>query len=233
MSENKNNKAIKLGFLKKLLMLIGSLIIAIVLWYVGTIQDQTPVSRKYSDIPVKITGETQLKQNGLVPKEIGETTVDIIVKGFSSDIFEIEEEDLVAVIDLSSYMEAGTYSLYPVLDGCPKEVALTKVDPVVVQLEKQVKKELVIDVELVGTPYRGYKADVESMVYESMVTAVCGEEESKHVAGAKVVVDITGRRETFTVNVNIVLLDMYGNEIDASKIHLDKDSINVTVPIAR
>ena len=77
------------------------------------------------------------------------------------------------------------------------------------------------------------KADVESMVYESMVTAVCGEEESKHVAGAKVVVDITGRRETFTVNVNIVLLDMYGNEIDASKIHLDKDSINVTVPIAR
>ena len=233
MSENKNNKAIKLGFLKKLLMLIGSLIIAIVLWYVGTIQDQTPVSRKYSDIPVKITGETQLKQNDLVLKEIGETTVDIIVKGFSSDIFEIEEEDLVAVIDLSSYMEAGTYSLYPVLDGCPKEVALTKVDPVVVQLEKQVKKELVIDVELVGTPYRGYKADVESMVYESMVTAVCGEEESKHVSGAKVVVDITGRRETFTVNVNIVLLDMYGNEIDASKIHLDKDSINVTVPIAR
>ena len=83
MTETKNNKKQKgTGFFSRSLLLILSFIIAIILWYMGTTQDQTPISRIYSDIPVKFINEETLSELSLTAAELSDVKVDAVLKGY-------------------------------------------------------------------------------------------------------------------------------------------------------
>lgn len=232
MTETKNNKKQKgTGFFSRSLLLILSFIIAIILWYMGTTHDQTPISRIYSDIPVKFINEETLSELSLTAAELSDVKVDAVLKGYYSDMNEIKESELVAVIDLSEQKYAGEYTLTPVIMGCPANVSVSKIDDVDIKIEKLITKELNIELETKGIPANGYYVDTPNIVYPKNVSITCGESISKNVVGAKVVIDVTDRYASFTVSLNIVLIDEQGNEVDTSRIKLKYYSINVDVPV--
>ncbi len=233
MSEKKrNSKEVQLTLLKKILMFVGSLFIALIIWYVGTIQDQTPVSKRFTDIPVVFTGKTQLKNENLMVHDKELMYVDAIVKGFSSDILSIDETELVAIVDVSKMEQSGDFSVIPVLDGISDDMTVTKIDAVDIYIERILTKELYIELEVNGRPKPGYKL-VSAMLAtgSELVEISCGEALAKTIAGAKVVVNVEGRDKNFTANYNIQLLDFEGNIVDSSDIELQFAGVNVTVVI--
>lgn len=232
MTEVKNNKKrVGGGFFSNTLLLILAFVIAVVLWYMGTLQNQTQISRIYSDIPVKFINEGVLGEASLTAKQLENVTVDAVLKGYYSDIKEIDSDELVAVIDLSEYITAGEYTVTPYVEGCSQNISTSKIENVDIVIEKLITKQLNIDIELKGVPASGYYIDTENIRYPKTVDVKCGESISKNVAGSKLVIDVTGRSSDFTVNLNIILLDARGAETDSSRIDMQYYSVNVSVPV--
>lgn len=231
MTETKNNKKSNGGFFSRTLLLILSFIIAIVLWYMGTTQNQTQIARMYSDITVKFINEDILEGASLTVEQLESVTVDAVLKGYYSDITEINAYELIAVIDLSEYRIAGKYTVMPLVEGCGQNISTQKIDSVDIIIEKIITKQLNIDIELKGAPATGYLIDKDNIRFPETVEVKCGESMSKNVAGAKLVIDATDRNTDFTVNLNIILLDAQGHEIDSSRIDMQYYSVSVSVPV--
>ncbi len=235
MTETKSNKKKSGGFFSGSLLLISSLLIALVLWYMGTLQDQTPVSKSYANIPVEFINSNALESLSLTAEELSDTvTVSVVLKGYMSDISAINEDELVAQIDLAEQDSAGTFKVVPKISGCSPKIETTKIDTVDIKIEKLIKKQLLIEIATTGIPAEGYAVDPANIIYNKELEVICGESISRKVAGAKIVADVTDRKGTFTVNLNIMLVDSRGkalSEADTSKIDLQFYSTNVTVPV--
>lgn len=234
MSE-KNNKQKNddISLPKKILMIIGSLFIALVLWYVGTTQNHTPISKQFTDIPVMYKGDITLRQNGFWADELGNIHIDVVLKGYASDIFSIKTEDLVAIVDVSEYNKSGKYTISPVIEGLSDEISVSRIDTVDINIEKLVKKQLVINVEFEGKPYRGYEIDESATTVADTVEILCKEDLAKNIVGAKVTVNVDSKKETFTINANIEFIDANGVSVNTDGAILEFENINVTVPIQK
>ena len=125
MTEMKSNKkGTGRGFFSRSLLLIVSFVIALVLWYMGTMQNQTQIARIYSDIPVKFINEDALSDLSLTAQQLKNVKVDAVLKGYFSDMNEINEEELVAVIDLSEQRFPGKYTVTPYVAGCSADISV-------------------------------------------------------------------------------------------------------------
>lgn len=232
MTETKSNiKNIGKAFISKILLLLLSLVIALILWYVGVLQDQTHISREFYDIPVVFTNEQALEELSLTADNFADMKVDAVLKGYLSDIQSINADDLVAVIDLSTLKSAGSYTLAPKISGCSAEIEIRRIESVEIVVESLITKRLDIEIETRGSIADGFYVDFDNIEYLRTVEISCGESVSKNIACAKVILDITGKDSDFVVNLHIILLDIQGNVIDTSGIKLQYDSINVKVPV--
>lgn len=231
MSEKNKVKNDDISLLKKILMLVGSLFIALVLWYVGTTQDHTPISKRFTDIPVVYRGDEILRQNGFLVDDLENVYINVVLRGDLSELFLVNNDDLVAVVDVSMYDKSGKYTIAPIVEGISGDVTVSKVDSIDIEIEKLVRKQLAIEVELSGKAYRGYEVDEEQIQVTKYVEILCREDISDKIVGAKVDVNIDGKKKTFTVNVNIKFVDADGNDVDSDGITADFESVNVTVPI--
>ena len=233
MTEMKSNKkGTGRGFFSRSLLLIVSFVIALVLWYMGTMQNQTQIARIYSDIPVKFINEDALSDLSLTAQQLKNVKVDAVLKGYFSDMNEINEEELVAVIDLSEQRFPGKYTVTPSVAGCSADISVSRIGNVDIVIEKIIKKQLNIDIEIQGVPADGYYIDKENIHYQKTVDVTCGASISRNIAGAKIVIDATGRKSDFDVNLNIILLDPQGKEADSSRVKLQQYSVSVRVAVA-
>lgn len=234
MSEKNNKKKNDdISLPKKILMLIGSLFIALVLWYVGTTQNHTPISKQFTDIPVMYRGDIVLRQNGFWVDELENIKIDAVLKGHASDIFSVKAEDLVAIIDVSEYNKSGKYTISPVIEGLSDGISVSRIDTVDVNIEKLVKKQLVINIEFEGKPYRGYEIDESGIVMSDTVEILCKEDLAKDIVGAKVTVNVDSKKETFTVNADIKFIDSNGASVNTDGAISEFENVNITVPIQK
>lgn len=90
-----------------------SLAVALVLWGLVTTQQDPPISRSFSNLPIQSTG----MQEGLViPVDLGTAT--IVVEGPTSLVQEISAQTLAPFINVSGIAEPGTY-IVPVEISAP------------------------------------------------------------------------------------------------------------------
>lgn len=220
------------AFGKKLLLLILSFAIALLLWYICMIQDEKMLSKQFDDIPVVYTSEEMLADKNLEAKAIKEQKISVVLKGPVSMIRDLDSKSLVAEIDVGSIRTPGDFLKVPTVTGLPENVTASA-DAITVEIERVITKYLPIDVEIIGTPAEGFRVTKENVVLldTEMVGVSCGATMSKSVAAAKIVVDTTGRSSSYSVNLNIILLDTTGKEVDINKVRLERDSVNVSVTV--
>ena len=231
----KNIKTIrseKFGLIKNVLWILLSFIIAVALWFMGTFNDQTPVTRQLTGIPVTIVGEDVLNGKDLYLNDIGDIKVNAIIKGMSTAIFGINTDDVVAVIDVSNCV-SGDLSVYPTLQNVGSDVTTTKIDSVDISIEKILTKQLDVNLEITGRPYRGYEVKHDLTEYDESIEIKCPESIADIVVGARVNVSVEGKKAMFTATADIELLDADGNVIKNDKIKLSVDNISITVYISQ
>lgn len=217
--------------LKNAALMIISFFMAVLFWYMCTSQDQKIVSKKFSDIPIVCINENQLQSGGMTVNIDKGMTVNAILKGCNSAMNSIEQDKIVAVVDLSGISQVGENRVVPVISGLPDGVSVSNVGAINITIENLVDKILHIDVEISGRPADGYTVDKSKISYIDTVMVSCGESYSKYVAGAKVVLDVSDRKEDYIVNLNIILVDQIGNEIDSFGVKFDYYSVELSVRV--
>ena len=85
--------------------LIIALILAITLWVyvVGEMDPQT--KKTYRNIPITLTNEQMLTENGLAVIKTSDSELNVTVSGKRSDIAEVALTDVTATVDLTDAAE--------------------------------------------------------------------------------------------------------------------------------
>ncbi|MFP4267384.1 MAG: YbbR-like domain-containing protein [Spirochaetaceae bacterium] len=162
------------------------------------------MEERFFSIPLDVQIDEQFMPADDYPK-----TVRVTIKGRSEEINLVLEENLSAYADFTDYTEEGEYT-EPVRIG--KEGAVHQLDPleihveprtITLSLEKKLSKSVEVDPSIVGYPAKGYEL-AQHFLTPSTVEI---EGIEKRIRDLEVVetenIDITGRREDFTVRVRL------------------------------
>lgn len=138
-----------------------SLLLSVVLWAVVMDMDNPERPRTFDNIPVRISGETVLKQQtGLSLIEGADSTVKITLRGPSKTLGDIKASQIAASVDISGLTEANEYDL-PVsitVSRSGLEVEYVSPSKVHVRVDKVANKDIPVDVNVTGNPTDGCRA---------------------------------------------------------------------------
>ncbi len=108
MEKVKNKKPVSRDFLLK----INSVLLAVVIWFTLAITMYPTIEKTIDDIKVKIDLEGSYAQSqGLSPIDYEEIEIEAKISGMRYEIGNFSEQDLVALVDISTVRDAGVYEL--------------------------------------------------------------------------------------------------------------------------
>jgi len=95
----------------KLAAKIVCAILAIVLWFYVSLEENPSTSKTVRNVPVAITGEQALKENGFSVYSVSEKSVNVSVAARRLSIGKITNKTLSAVVNVSSIKSAGEFTI--------------------------------------------------------------------------------------------------------------------------
>lgn len=227
-SSFKNDKAI----------MIFSILIAIGIWAVISINVYPTMEKVYYNVPVQISLENSYAEaNQLSVMTSSAETVTVKLSGNRSQIGDIKAEDLTAQVDVSSVMLPRTYKLSMNID-CDKsaEFEVVSIDPptVSVAFDKIISKELEITPQLENVRIaEGYMSG-DAVVTPSTVTVTGPQDTVNSIT--KVCARVSPEKEldsTYEFTTDELIL-YNGNAVisnDNDMISFDKNSFAIQIPV--
>lgn len=220
---------------------IGSLLLAFVvsfaLWvYVITVV--SPDSDVTIDgISVELQGENVLQERGLMIVDNETPTVTLQLIGNRSDLNKLNKSNISILVDVTKIDAAGTMNaVYDVRfpgDIPDNAITIHSQDPGTVRLrvEERVAKEVPVVVQFQGEVPENYLKKKESVDYPK-IPIVGAKSVVDSVDKAVVNVDVTDQKATFqTDELEYILCDKDGNQIESDLLTVDITRVRVTVPI--
>ncbi len=215
----KNNNKIK----------IISLLSSIFLWmYVMAVVD--PEETKLMEgIPVRITNESELKDENLVIYPEQEITANVYITGNLSNIQKIKKEDIKVDGYIKNPIE-GNSELYLSAPSSPRITYEFKNNVLIVPLEKVVDEKRVLTIETKGESSKNIdtinienkKDSIDIRGPRTLVSQV------QKVVG---VLNVSSKEQNFSQIVDLKAVDSKGNEIEG--IDLEQNSVEVTVTMLK
>lgn len=92
-------------------------VLAIVMWFYVAYQENPTMSKTVRNVPLAITGEQALKENGFAVYKISDTDVDVKVTAKRNILGKATKKTLSAVINVSAINKKGEYTLSPTING--------------------------------------------------------------------------------------------------------------------
>ena len=147
----------------KLVSIALSLLIAFGLW-MYVITEVSPNSEQpYLDIPVKMEGETLLRERNLIITDISSTNVDLTLSGNRTDLNELNSSNITLKADMTKIYDPGVHKIgYDIiLPGHVASNAFTRVsqypDFITVTVERLIRnKEIPVNIVYQGKAAEGY-----------------------------------------------------------------------------
>lgn len=224
----------------KLASIALSLLIAFGLW-MYVITEVSPGSEwTYYDIPVKLEGETVLKERQLIITGISDTSVDLTLSGNRSDLILLNSSNITLKADMTKIYDPGTHKIgYDI--SYPGNVASNAFnrenqypDSITVTVERLVTKEVPVNIIYQGKAPEGYvvrRADVV-MDYESVkVTGPASVVEQ--ISQAVVNIDLTDKNESISQSFRYTLCNPEGAGVDSELITVNTEEVHVDLAIHR
>ena len=113
MEQNNSKFSLKSIIHSKVLLIIFSLVISLILWYMATSQNQIPISRIYDNVRVEFLNEDLLAERSLAIRSVSSGNTDVTLGGLYSDLRNIDAKNLMAQIDVGRVISPGKYSFVP------------------------------------------------------------------------------------------------------------------------
>lgn len=223
----------------KFVMVLLSAVVAFGLWlYVVTVI--SPESEEtYYNIPVILEGQSMLAERGLMVTENLNPTIMLTLSGNRTDLNKLNSSNIKVVANLSNISESGDYRLnysinYPVDINGTLEKVNSNPKYVTLRVEREIRKDIDIQVYYTGSVPEDYIADTENKVMDYTRVTISGPEPViSQIAQARVDVDLTDRTESFSESYRFTLCDENGEPVDVSHVETSIAQVNLTMKIQR
>ena len=129
------------------------IVLAVLLWFYVSYQENPSMTKTVRNVPITITGEQTLNDRGLSVYSISENEVDVKATSKRLSLARINNKTLTATIDVSAIKTSGTH-IIPASVGSSLSTGgsfLTKGNDIKVVIEPILKKTLEIE-EVIATP---------------------------------------------------------------------------------
>lgn len=223
----------------KFVMVLLSAVVAFGLWlYVVTVV--SPESEEtYYNIPVILEGQSLLAERGLMVTENLSPTIMLTLSGNRTDLNKLNSSNIKVVANLSNISESGDHRLnysinYPVDINGTLEKVNSNPKYVTLRVEREIRKDIDIQVYYTGSVPEDYIADTENKVMDYTRVTISGPEPVvSQIAEARVDVDLTDRTESFSESYRFTLCDKDGEPVDVSHVETSIAEVNLTMKIQR
>lgn len=225
----------------KLMSVALSILIAFGLW-MYVITEVSPNSEwTYYDIPVKMEGETLLRERNLIITGISSTDVDLTLSGNRSDLIQLNSSNITLKADMTKIYDPGTHKIgydisYP---GNLPSNAFTREnqypDSITVTVERLVRnKEIPVNIIYQGKAEDGYVVRRADVVLDNEYILVTGPESVvNQITQAIITIDLDGQTESISQNYRFTLCDSNGAGVEAELITVNVEDVHVDLTIHR
>ncbi len=224
----------------KLVSIAISLLVAFGMWsYVIT--EVSPGSEwTYLDVPVKLEGETVLKERKLIITGISDTNVDLTLSGNRSDLIELNSSNITLKADMTKIYDPGTHKIgYDItFPGNVASNAFTRVnqypDSITVTVERLETKEVPVNIIYQGKAPDGYVVRRADVLLDNETIKVTGPASVvAQISQAVVGVDLTDQKESISQSYRYMLCNSDGAGVDSELITVNTEMVHVDLAIHR
>ncbi|MCM1330438.1 MAG: hypothetical protein NC253_13475 [Ruminococcus sp.] len=228
-------------FEKDVVIKIGSLVAAIVIWFVISVTDTPVIDIVLYKVPVTVSTEgTYAEASGYQAMSVSEESVTVYIRGERGNIGNLKSEDLVAVASADNVMYAMGYNLDLEIDCLTgKEFEVTKIEPaaVFVDFDRIITKEVSVKPRISGIKASdGYiMGNEEDIVIVPDTVNITGPAEIvDSITEAAAVIDENGTL-TGTTDFKTGALSFYNENTaiidEEGRLSVDKPEFTVHVPV--
>jgi len=227
-------------FSSRVFYIIFSLLASIALWMFVEITENQEQEHRVTDIPVVFQNEDILRDRGFLISSFDPQTVNLTFECTLAVASLLTNRTITAEVDLSVINSTGnnrltyTVNFPPGIDRNALNTVSRSVERIALQVDKLSEKNIDVNVTYRG----GTAADnliAEPAEFNPRVITVSGPlEVVSRIKEAYVPITRENLSATFTADLEFMLLDDFGDEIDAnllSSVSTSHDTINVTIPI--
>ncbi len=222
---------------RKIFRIIGSILIAIAIWfYVDTVKT-TNVTTTVRNIPVEFASEeTVLADNELMLLSGYDTTIDLQLKGPRKILWKLDKNKIRIVADTSGITDTGMQSLkYQVIypdNVQPNQIQVewASAYSVTVTVGELYTKEVPIHCDIKGEAAKGFLAE-DVILDPAELVLRAQRDDLLNVSYAKVEMDISNADETVIKTLKFQLYDYNDIPVDNENIRVATSLIQATVPV--
>ncbi len=222
-------------------LLIFSLIVSFVIWYVFTLFYNPISTTSIKDVPIRFdVSGTAVDTMGLDIVGFDTDTVTVNLSGKTGDLSRVSAKDLVVTPLLSSVTGAGTYevSLTASTNSLLSDYEIVSVTPNKVKLtfDQVITRTFDVTAEAIGcSAADDLIAEIPVMTESAtrMLNVSGGKQDVERIASVVARAQVNNTlSETQSFDAQILLLDSEGKEIDSSNMTLGFRSAKITVNIS-
>ncbi len=212
-----------------------SIIMATALWMFVREAEDPPTDAVLRNIPVSVTGENVLEDQGMTVKSVSHQMVSLRVNAPLS-VLNRMRNNMTVTVDVSKYSAPGDYSLNYTINfpsGVNRDDVLlderlpSKIN---VTIDKLNSATFTIQPKLQGSIAQGYQAGKWSISHDTVTISGSAEQVSQI---SKVEASLTGENLTERIagDVPLTLLDKDGNVLSNLDVKLSVDTVYVSLPV--
>ena len=226
----------------KLFWMVVSLFISLVLWTYVTQQDNSTITRTFSNVKVEFTGEDELENAGLAIANVDTDEVSVTLRGSRRVMGRLDSSKIAAVIDVGSITRTGEmkwayYLKYTGIGTDNNNISVVSRNPETISFSISELKSKTVDVKAEFTRTTAYGYYAKDPVVEPTSINISGSSYVlQNIAGVKAYIygtdESSDLKETISVDSDqFIVLDVNGDEIDKSSLMFSVDHVDVSVPI--
>lgn len=213
-------------------MKVLSVVIAILIWLFVANTNDPVVTKKFYNIPVKVTNEDALTNRGYAYEILDGEEVNITVKGKSSIIRSMNISDFQAIADFSklSKVDAVPIDVTAKKYSDQLDITLGTTNTMKIKKDEVVTISVPVNVTVKGNPAEGYA--VGRVTSTPNLIKVSGPENL--LSSAKEIrasVNVGGSSHDITATDKPVLYDEEGKKISSNQIEFDTTSIGIYIEL--
>lgn len=213
-------------------MKLVSVFIAILIWLLVANTNDPVISKKYSDIPVKIINDNVLTDKGYAYDVIEGDRVTVTVMGKKSIVSGLAASDFQAVADFTklSKVDAIPIDITVARYSDQLELSLGNVNTMKIKEEKTVSTSVPVNVEVSGDMAEGLALGKVTGT-PNLVKVTGPESLVSTVKEIRADVRVNKPTEKITTTVKPVLYDNEGHVVDSNQIEMNTSEINVSIEV--
>ncbi len=213
-------------------MKVLSVMIAVLIWLLVANTNDPVITKKFSDIQVKILNENVLTDKGYAYEITEGQEVTITVRGKNSIVSGLTAADFQAVADFSklSKVDAVPIDVTARKYGDQLEISLGNVNTMKIKEEKTTSVSVPVNVEVSGQAVDGY-AIGKATGTPNLVRVTGPENLLKNIKEIRAEVKVDQISQDVTTTVRPLLYDKDNNVIDSTQIEMDTSVISVSIEI--